>query len=71
MPKDGFTSSPDALHHWAQACTRSDLVIANVILLADAEHLPLTLHVEGSVLTSVASSVHVSDAYSKTETTSV
>jgi len=47
MPKDGFTSSPDALHHWAQACTRSDLVIANVILLADAENLPLTLHVEG------------------------
>ena len=35
VPKDGFTtifgftSSPDALHHWAQACARSDLVIAD------------------------------------------
>jgi len=28
-----FTSSTDALHHWAQACARSDLVIANVSLL--------------------------------------
>ena len=64
MPKDGFTSYPDALHHRAQACTRSDLVIAKVSLPANAENLPLTLHVEGasSVLTSAASSVHVFDA---------
>ena len=27
--------------------TRSDLVVANVILPADADNLPLTLHVEG------------------------
>ena len=47
VPKDGFTSSPDARHHWAQACMRSDLVVANVILPADEEDLPLTLHVEG------------------------
>jgi len=41
-----------------------DFVVANVILPADAEDLPLTFHVEGlySVLTSAASSVHVSDA---------
>ena len=48
-----MSSSPDALHHCAQACTRSDLVVANVILPADAENLPLTLHWKAP------SSVHV------------
>jgi len=42
---------------------RGDLVVANVILPADAEDLPLTFHVEGlySVLTSAARRATVSD----------